>query len=91
MRAFILDDEPLARKGIKRMIDQFPALEYAGEANNPLEAVNLLKESKPDLLFLDINMPYMSGLEFLNQMKDRPKVIITTSPTLKGPGESGTS
>lgn len=81
MRAFILDDEPLARKGIKRMIDQFPALDYAGEANNPLEASKLLRESNVDLLFLDINMPYMSGLEFLNQMKERPKVIITTAYT----------
>ncbi len=81
MKAFILDDEPLARKGIKKMIDQYPSLEFAGEANNPLEAAELLKEQKVDLLFLDINMPYMSGIEFLNQMTNRPKVIITSAYT----------
>lgn len=79
MKCFIIDDEPLARKGLKEYIDQTPNLEFVGEANNPIEAMALIDQLMPDVLFLDIQMPQMTGIEFVNEFKPDIPVIYTTA------------
>ncbi|HEY4107851.1 LytTR family DNA-binding domain-containing protein [Puia sp.] len=82
MKAVIVDDEPVARKVIKEYLEDIAWLELAGVAENPLKADLLLSESPVDLLFLDINMPKLSGIEFLRASAGRPNqpmVIITTA------------
>jgi DNA-binding LytR/AlgR family response regulator len=82
MRAIIVDDEPVARKLIREYIEDIDYLELAGMAENPLKADVLLAEGPVDLIFLDINMPKLSGIEFLRAGgtgEGRPLVIITTA------------
>lgn len=82
LRAVIVDDEPVARKVIKEYMEDIGWLELAGMAENPLKADALLNEGPVHLLFLDINMPKLSGIEFLRASAGRsnqPMVIITTA------------
>ena len=82
LKAVIVDDEPVARKVIREYLEDIPYLELAGVAENPLKADALLNEQQIDLLFLDINMPRLSGIEFLRASTGRanlPMVIITTA------------
>jgi DNA-binding LytR/AlgR family response regulator len=82
LKAVIVDDEPVARKVIKEYIEDIEFLELAGMAENPLKADALLNETPVHLLFLDINMPKLSGIEFLRASAGRsnqPMVIITTA------------
>ena len=82
LKAVIVDDEPVARKVIREYLEDIPYLELAGVAENPLKADVLLNEQQIDLLFLDINMPRLSGIEFLRASAGRanlPMVIITTA------------
>jgi len=73
------DDEPLARMGMKKYIGEVPNLTLLGECRNGEEVINLLKEKKPDLLFLDIQMPFKNGLEVIESLEYCPLVIITTA------------
>lgn len=75
----IIDDEPFARKGLKGYIEKVDFLELRGVCENALELNSLLKKEPADLLFLDIEMPYMTGIEFLRQLPAPPKVIFTTA------------
>lgn len=75
----VCDDEPVARRVIKTYIEQTPYLALAGECENGLEAIAFLQKTAVDLLFLDINMPILDGLNFLKTMKNRPKTILTTA------------
>jgi DNA-binding LytR/AlgR family response regulator len=82
LKAVIVDDEPVARKVIKEYLEDIEFVELAGMAENPLKADALLAEVQADLLFLDINMPKLSGIEFLRASAGRPNqpmVIITTA------------
>ncbi|GGA87129.1 LytR/AlgR family response regulator transcription factor [Puia dinghuensis] len=82
LKAVIVDDEPVARKVIKEYIEDIEYLELAGMAENPLKADVLLREGQVHLLFLDINMPKLSGIEFLRASaggSHQPMVIITTA------------
>jgi len=82
LKAVIVDDEPVARKVIKEYLEDIEFLELAGMAENPLKADALLGSGQVDLLFLDINMPKLSGIEFLRASAGRsqqPMVIITTA------------
>jgi DNA-binding LytR/AlgR family response regulator len=82
LKAIIVDDEPVARKVIKEYLEDIDYLELAGMAENPLKADILLREQAVDLLFLDINMPRLSGIEYLRASAGRahqPMVIITTA------------
>ncbi len=79
VRCLVVDDEPQAREVIKRYIQQLPILELAGESTNALEAIRLLQEQPIDLLFLDINMPQLKGVDLVKILKDPPKVIFTTA------------
>lgn len=79
LRCVIIDDEPIARKGLKEYIQDAPFLQLAGEFDNPLKATDLLMHERIDLLFLDIQMPKMTGMEFLKTLLHPPMVIFTTA------------
>jgi DNA-binding LytR/AlgR family response regulator len=79
IRCVIIDDEPIARKGLKEYIQDASFLQLAGEFDNPLKAAALLLHEKIDLLFLDIQMPKMTGMEFLKTLSYPPMVIFTTA------------
>lgn len=79
MKCLIIDDEPLARFHLKELADQIDFLSVEGTCATALEADTKVKESEIDLLFLDINMPYLSGLEFLEQLENPPLCILTTA------------
>ncbi len=79
IRVVIADDEPLARKKLSRLLKQDSAVECVGVAADGPEAVRLVSELTPDLLFLDIRMPGATGIEVLEQLDHRPHVIFTTA------------
>jgi len=80
LRALIVDDEPPARKRLRHLLADEPRVEIAGEAGNGLDAVGLIEEKKPDLVFLDIQMPKMTGFEVLDALRGkRPSVVFTTA------------
>jgi DNA-binding LytR/AlgR family response regulator len=79
LKCVIIDDEPIARKGLKEYMQDAPFLQLAGEFDNPLKAADLLMQEKIDLLFLDIQMPKMTGMEFLKTLSHPPMVIFTTA------------
>lgn len=75
----IIDDEPLAREGMSSYVREVDFLRLAGVCENPLELTRLLDQQPVDLLFLDIQMPKMNGLDFLKTVQNPPIVIITTA------------
>lgn len=75
----IIDDEPLARKGLKEYIDDVDFLTLAGEYDTPLKVMDKLAGGAVQLMFLDIQMPKLSGLDFLKTLQNPPLVIITTA------------
>lgn len=79
IRCVITDDEPIARKGLRGYIEKIDFLTLTGECENALQLNELLKKEQPDLLFMDIEMPYINGIEFLSGIQNPPKVIITSA------------
>jgi DNA-binding LytR/AlgR family response regulator len=79
MQCIIVDDEPLARRGIENFIKEIPFLELSGSCGNPLQAIDLLSKKQVDLLFLDIQMPKMTGIDFLKNVPQPPITIITSA------------
>src|SRR5690348_9716836 len=79
IRSIVIDDEPLARKGMKEYIADVDFLELAGEFDNPLKATDILKRGEAQLLFLDIQMPRITGLDFFRSLQHPPPVIFTTA------------
>ena len=79
LRCVIIDDEPIARKGLKEYMQDASFLQLVGEFDNPLKAADLLMQEKIDLLFLDIQMPKMTGMAFLKTLAQPPMVIFTTA------------
>src|SRR5229473_2202269 len=79
MRALIIDDERLARVELKRLMTAHPEVEIAGEARSGEEALALIPKLAPDLIFLDIQMPGMTGFDVLERLEDLPQVIFTTA------------
>lgn len=79
MKTFIIDDEPLAQKGLEDHINETGFLELVGNAEDPLEAMEMLTTKNIDLIFLDIQMPKMSGIDFLQKLKNPPLVIICSA------------
>ncbi len=75
----ITDDEPMARKGLENYVQKIPFLHLAGMCEDAMQLNLFLQKQKVDLLFLDIEMPYLSGIELLKTLKDPPKVILTTA------------
>lgn len=79
IRCAIIDDEYLAREYIKEYVAKIPFLELEGDYNSPMKAMGPLQEGKINLLFLDIQMPDISGLDFLRSLESKPYVILTTA------------
>lgn len=79
MKCLIIDDEPLARFHLKELAGQIDFLSVEGTCATALEADAKVKESETDLLFLDINMPYLNGIDFLEQLENPPLCIFTTA------------
>ncbi len=79
MRCLIIDDEPLAHKVIRNHAEGVPYLDIAGSAHSALGAMSFLEEKKIELIFLDINMPKIQGLDFLKTLSNPPLVIVITA------------
>ncbi len=79
MKALVIDDERLARKELISLLSQFPKIEVIGEAVNADDAQEKIEALKPDILFLDIQMPGRNGFELLESLDNVPKVIFTTA------------
>ena len=79
IKCIITDDEPLAREGLAQYVQDIEFLELKGLAENPLEALSLMEQTSIDLIFLDIQMPKLNGLDFLKSLDNPPLVIITTA------------
>ena len=79
LKCIAIDDEPLALRQLKSYIEKIPYLELTATCNNALEAQQLLASQHVDLIVVDINMPDLSGVEFVRSLVDRPMVIFTTA------------
>ena len=79
INCIIIDDEPLARKGLKEYVADVDFLNLVGEFDGPLKATTLLSGGEVQLLFLDIQMPKITGLEFFKTLQHPPPVIFTTA------------
>lgn len=78
-RCLIVDDEPLAREGLGKYVEKMPGLTLVGACQSAFEALQYLQKEKIDLLFLDIQMPDMTGLELIKALPAPPKVVFTTA------------
>jgi DNA-binding LytR/AlgR family response regulator len=78
-KCLIVDDEPIAQQILESYISQIDSLHIAGKCSNAFEALNVLHQEQIDILFLDIKMPSLSGLEMLKTLQNPPKVILTTA------------
>jgi two-component system, LytTR family, response regulator len=79
MRVILIDDEPLARSIVKEYLKNWPELEIVQECNDGFEGVKAIAQFKPDLIFLDIQMPKINGFEMLELIEQAPAVIFTTA------------
>lgn len=79
IKCLIVDDEPLAIQLIQSHIKRLPQLEIVASCQNALEAFDLLKKEEVDLVFLDIQMPVLTGIEFVKSLQHPPSVIFTTA------------
>lgn len=78
-KCYIVDDEPLALNVIEQHLSKFGVFEVCGKTTEPLEALTQIRLLQPDLLFLDIQMPEITGLELIESMQHKPEIIITTA------------
>ncbi|MDE5423097.1 LytTR family DNA-binding domain-containing protein [Ancylomarina sp. DW003] len=81
LRCLIIDDEPLAQRVLEKYIAELSGLELVGKCGDALEAMDVLKKEEIDLIFLDINMPRLNGINFLKTYKNPPLTIITSAYT----------
>ncbi len=79
LKCLVVDDESIAREGIIEYINKLDFLSVAGVCSSALEAAEYLKKHEIDLMFLDIQMPHLSGLEFLESLQNPPLTIFTTA------------
>ncbi len=79
LNCLIIDDEPIARKLLQEYVEEIDFLTLVGAAENPLKAAGLINKFDVDLIFLDINMPKINGLDFLRSADNLPMVIMTTA------------
>jgi two-component system, LytTR family, response regulator len=78
-KAIIIDDEPLSREIIKAYLKSFPEIEVMQECGDGFEGVRAIQQHKPDLIFLDIQMPKITGFEMLELVEQKPSVIFITA------------
>lgn len=79
IRTLIIDDEPLAIELVREYLAAYPAFEIVGTCQNGFEGLKAIQDQKPDLVFLDIQMPKITGFEMLELLEDPPAVIFTTA------------
>ncbi len=79
MRAIIIDDERLARAELRKLLQEFPEVEVVDEAANAEEGISKIDSLRPDLIFLDIQMPGRTGFDMLADLERAPQVIFTTA------------
>lgn len=79
IRTIAIDDEPLALQLVSSYIEKTPNLKLAGAFDNPIDAMEFLDKNEIDLIFLDIEMPDLNGLEFTRILANKPKIIFTTA------------
>jgi len=79
MRCIIVDDEPLAREGMELNVEELDYLNLVGQFSTAVDALNFLNENPVDLMFLDIQMPGLTGLDFIRSLKERPMIILSTA------------
>ena len=81
LNCLIVDDEPLARKGLQEYVDEIEFLHRIASCENALKASHYLNEGKVDLIYLDIHMPKLSGIDFIKTLRNPPLTIFTTAYT----------
>jgi len=79
IKCVIIDDEPLARKGLKEYVSDVDFLELVGEFDHPIKATELIGRGEVQLIYLDIQMPRLSGIDFFKTLSKAPPVIFTTA------------
>lgn len=79
MTALIIDDEELARNILKTYLRDYPTIEVIGECANGFEGLKSIQELKPDLIFLDVQMPKITGFEMLELLENRPMIVFSTA------------
>lgn len=79
LRCIAVDDEPLALEVIQRFAEKIPGLELVGSFANPLQAIEFMREEPVDLLFLDIQMPDLTGMQLIESLSTLPMIIFTTA------------
>ncbi len=79
LKTIAIDDEPLALRLVSDYVRKTPFLDLAGSFENPLEAVDFLSKQTADLIFVDIQMPDLTGIEFTRSLDNPPKIIFTTA------------
>jgi two-component system LytT family response regulator len=79
MKAIVVEDSRLAREGLVRMLGTFPELDVVGQADHPTTALELIEQTRPDVIFLDIHMPGATGFELLEQLDYTPRIVFTTA------------
>jgi len=79
LRTIAIDDEPLALRLVSDYIEKTPFLELIGAFDNPLDAIDFLSTQKVELIFVDIQMPDLTGIEFTRSLEDAPKIVFTTA------------
>ncbi len=79
MKSLVIDDSRLARNELKRLLKDFDTVQIIGEASNAMEALEKIENEKPDLIFLDIQMPGKDGFQLLEELDYVPEVIFTTA------------
>ena len=79
IRCIIADDEPIARQIVEGYVEQLPQLKLVGMCSDAFEVMELLQKGPVDLLFLDINMPNLSGISLIRSLRIRPEIVLTTA------------
>ncbi len=79
MKAIVVEDSRLAREGLVRMLGEFPEVDIVGQADHPSSALQLIEQTRPDVIFLDIHMPGESGFDLLQKLSYAPRVVFTTA------------
>jgi len=79
MKVLIIDDEPLARSVVRSYLNELGNFDILGEAGDGFEALKMIHSLKPDLVFLDVQMPKLNGFEMLELLEENPRIIFTTA------------
>ena len=79
IRTLVIDDEPIALDKLRAYVEKVPFLELSGACRSGLEAINFLSDNEVDVIFTDINMPDMSGMEFIGSLTKVPMVVFITA------------